>query len=87
MHGLVPNLSEGVQDVREVARNKALTQQGVDARIGLVVVRQRNPVVGEDQVDDGFADHAELHQAGVGIRIAVLLRQSAEVCKHGEEVL
>ena len=41
----------------------------------------------EDKVDNGFPNHPQLHQAGVGITVTVLFCQPAEVCQDRKGIL
>ena len=87
MHGKIAFPSQSVQNIREVTGNQAFTGKDGDAVCGVVFFGQGNAVIGEDEVDDGFADHAKLHQAGIGIAVAVFFRQLAEIREHGEGFL
>ena len=87
MHRLVPRYSQGMEDIREVAGDQPLPQKHGNPHRGPVVPGKRHSVIGKDEVHDGFSHHPELHEAGVGIRVAILLRQSPKAGQDGEFVL
>ena len=87
MDSLVPRLSQGMEHIREVRGNKPLPQQRLDALVSPIIPWQGQSVIGENKVHDSFPYHAQLHQTGVGIAIAIPLRHSAEARQDGEFIL
>ena len=57
--------TQGMKDLFQVAGNHALAEQTVNSDCGCVILGQRDSVISKAQIDNRFADHPQLHQAGV----------------------
>ena len=82
--GEVAFLAQGVEDAFDVARDVVLAREPPDAVHGVVRHGQLDAVGVVDEVDDGLADHAELHEARVGVGSKIALRLLAEAGEHWE---
>ena len=82
--GEVAFLAQGVEDAFDVARDVVLAREPPDAVHGVVRHGQLDAVGVVDEVDDGLADHAELHEARVGVGSKIALRLLAEAGEHRE---
>ena len=54
---LVSSLSQSVKNIAKVAWKQALSHECINASNGCVIVWKFYTVIGEHQVDDGFAEH------------------------------
>ena len=82
--GEVAFLAQGVEDAFDVARDVVLARKPPDAVHGVVRHGQLDAVGVVDEVDDGLANHAELHEARVGVGSKIALRLLAEAGEHRE---
>lgn len=71
-----------MQDGREVLRDVALALEQVDAVHGIIPQRVLDIVDVVDELDDRLSDHAELHEAGIRVRLPVALRLLPEAREH-----
>ena len=76
---LIAHLAQGMQNIYQVLRQQTLSVEGIDPLYRCIISRKRNSIIGEHQVDDGLANHPQLHQAGVGIVITVFFSQLPKV--------
>ena len=82
--GEVALLAQGVQDSRKVLRDVALALEQVDAVHGIIFQRMLDIVDVINELDDRLPDHAELHEAGIRVRLPVTLRLLPEAREHRE---
>ena len=84
MHGEVALLAQDMQDVLDICVDILFMPQAADTMHRIIRHGPRNVIRIIDEIDDSFAQHAQLHQAGIRIHLPILLRLPAELRQHGE---
>ena len=87
MNGLVSCLAQQVEDCDCVRRKDALPLQYIDPRDSRHIVRFSKPVKLEDHCDHLLAQHAELGQRRVRVRILIPLSQGTKIRQRRELTL
>ena len=69
MRRLIAFDAKSMKNILQIMGNHAFTEQRVDSVRRCVVPRQRELVVSKAQINNRFANHTQLHQAGIGIAV------------------
>ena len=81
MDCLIAHLSERVQNLCQILCQQAFTIKRIDPLDCGIFLREWDSIVGKHQVDDGFPNHPQLHQARVWITVGVFLCQLSKICE------
>ena len=79
MNCLITGLAQSMENIHQVLRQQSLAVQRIYSLYCRIIIGRCNTVLSKHQIDNGLASHAELHQAGIGVIVAIALGLNSEI--------